>query len=545
MKRNGLCPLCMLKRLFMKRLEVSEIYTAQRYDNSLAQTPPMGWSTWNTFKNRINQEVIYDTAKAMVDKGFLNVGYEYLNIDDNWMSNKKDLNGLLQGDMTTFSEGIPALIKKVNDLGLKVGLYSSNGTKTCEDLPTIWGNEKAELYNMASWGMEYFKFDFCHNLKLSQYAPLIYSVSVAPKGSSEGTEYPCNEAILEGAAKLIIDEKVSAKYHVCGLDIGKGSMAYNDIKVNSDGEYVLTVNIRKHGRYEKFLMVLVNDDESYEIEFSPQKRWNITARFQTVIKLRKGNNTIKLFNPVSSRAISAMLQYQKIGSMLIEASKTLAEKTGKKEKPILFSICEWGRNKPYKWGYTAGNVWRTTGDIFALWWRIVMIYEHNVKLHEYAGIGCWNDPDMLEVGNGKLTYDENIAHFSLWCMMNAPLILGNDIREVSQDVIDIVCKKEIIAINQDKLGKQAKRIIKGKVDILIKPLEDKSVAVCIFNKTKKDKVINFSIDNLIADEYINLNKAEMYYIEDLWQNESFETLSDYSCDVKSHGVKVYKIKAKD
>ena len=99
------------------------------------------------------------------------------------------------------------------------------------------------------------------------------------------------------------------------------------------------------------------------------------------------------------------------------------------EKKILYSICEWGWNKPWKWGGTAGNIWRTTGDIQPNWASVMGIYEFNVRLDKYARPGAFNDPDMLEVGNGNLTFDENKAHFTLWSMMAAPLILGNDVRE--------------------------------------------------------------------------------------------------------------------
>ena len=133
-----------------------------------------------------------------------------------------------------------------------------------------------------------------------------------------------------------------------------------------------------------------------------------------------------------------MLQYQNMGKQLQYATKKVAEDTNSKEKPIVFSICEWGWNRPYKWGGTAGNLWRTTPDIRPEWlWMINYMYRHNVKLDKYASVGHWNDPDMLEVGNGKLTYDENVAHFSLWCMMASPLILGNDLRSITPEVLSI------------------------------------------------------------------------------------------------------------
>ncbi|MBQ9114656.1 MAG: hypothetical protein IJY07_01840 [Clostridia bacterium] len=149
MKRNGMCPICYLKKLFGLRESVTEIYDPTPYDNGVALTPPMGWSSWNTFKNRIDEDLIYDTARAMVDSGLKDAGYTYVNLDDNWHSSLRDADGNLQGDLTTFAHGIPALVKKINDLGLKVGIYSSNGTETCEDLPGTLYHEKQDALTFA------------------------------------------------------------------------------------------------------------------------------------------------------------------------------------------------------------------------------------------------------------------------------------------------------------------------------------------------------------------------------------------------------------
>ena len=172
--------------------------------------------------------------------------------------------------------------------------------------------------------------------------------------------------------------------------------------------------------------------------------------------------------------------------MLKEATKQVAKENNTEEKPIVYSICEWGKNQPWKWGDTAGNLWRTTPDIRPIWIWMMFIYSRTVKLYKHSSKGHYNDPDMLEVGNGKLTYDENISHFSLWCMMNAPLILGNDLRKMTDNVLNIITNKEMIEINQDSLCKQAKRIVKGKIDVLAKPLENDRVAICVFNKSKKE-----------------------------------------------------------
>ena len=186
-KRNKMCPFCYLRKMFAGAPKVSERQFPP-YENDVRKTPLMGWSSWNTFRNRISHELIVETAKAMKEKGLLDAGYGYVNLDDNWHSNLRDDNGEWQGDLVRFSKGIPALVKEVNGLGFKVGLYSSNGTLTCEDLPASLHREEADARTLAKWGVEYFKYDFCHNEKISSYAPLVYALEVAPLGGWESKE---------------------------------------------------------------------------------------------------------------------------------------------------------------------------------------------------------------------------------------------------------------------------------------------------------------------------------------------------------------------
>ena len=264
-----------------------------------------------------------------------------------------------------------------------------------------------------------------------------------------------------------------------------------------------------------------------------------TARFQTPVTLKAGDNKIRLFNPIGNRADSAMLQYQNMGKQLRLATQKVSRDTNSPEKPIVFSICEWGWNKPYVWGGPAGNLWRTTPDIRPSWpWMINWMYRHNVKLDKYASIGHWNDPDMLEVGNGNLTLDENRSHFSLWCMMASPLILGNDLRTISKEVLEIVTNKNLIAINQDPLGIQCRRIKKGGVDTLIKPLADGSFALCFFNKFGGPKTASCSLRAL---ENYGLQFSEEYTVRDLWSGEVQSVKDKLITRVNKHGVKVYKI----
>lgn len=538
MKRNGMCPICFVKRFFNVPSKVSEVYPADFYCNGAALTPPMGWSSWNTFRNRIDENLIYDTAVAMKEKGLVDAGYHFVNIDDNWVDNARDDEGRIQADKLTFPNGIPALVEKVNAMGISLGVYSSNGTATCEDLTASLYHEWTDAYTFAKWGVEYFKYDFCHNIPLSEYAPLVYAVTISKNGI--GRTYDCKEAELSGLARYMKKKGFDGKY-VSGLDRREGAMSFDNIEVEEDGVYNVTVHIVKHGQYEKCLMLEANGSEREVLIFPSQKRFNMTAKFTVSMRLKKGKNTLKLFNPIGTRADSAMLQYVNMGRQLKKATEKVARDAGKPEKPITFSICEWGFNQPYKWGRYAGNLWRTTPDIRPIWPWIKILYNHTVKLYKYAGVGGWNDPDMLEVGNGKLTFEQNRSHFALWCMMCAPLILGNDLRNISDDVLKIVKNPDLIAINQDALGVPAKRVVKGTVDVLVKPLADGSVAVCAFNKGGKKKY-NLNLKKVLSDEYARCKKTENFVATNLWDKSETTTNGVISISVNKHDSAVFIVR---
>lgn len=541
MKRNNMCPFCYIRSLFMPKHPTSVKPDLEQYDNGVALTPPMGWSSWNTFKNRINEKLILETATAMKDNGLVDAGYRYLNLDDCWQSSQRDENGELAGDYEAFPNGIPSLVKKINAMGIKVGAYTSNGTLTCEDLPASLGRESFDAYTLAKWGIEYFKYDYCHHIVLPRYAPLVYSISIS-QFDGHPIEYSVHNAILSGLARFMTDTKLPSGSYVSGLDANQGKITYNNIEVDEDGKYVLSINVKKHGEYEKYLIVKVNDQDQYEILFPPQKKYNVTARFQVIVELKKGKNKIELFNSITSNADSEMYQYLRMGKALKNATERVAKERKKAEKPIVYSICEWGWGKPFNWGAKAGNLWRTTPDIRPWWFWIKIIYEHNVKLYKYASKGHYNDPDMLEVGNGKLTYNQNVSHFSLWCMMNAPLILGNDLRTMSEQVKSIVTNKSLIAINQDALAKQAKRVKRGNVDVLAKPLADGSTAICFFNKSAHCKAIKFKLNSLCDDDYIAMKKQDSYVAQEQWSSEKITTSNEMKVTLEKHQTKVYIIK---
>ncbi len=524
------------------------------YENGAALTPPMGWSSWNTFRNRINEDLIYETAKALKESGLAECGYQYINIDDCWQSSLRDANGRLQGDLDSFPSGIKSLVEKVNALGLKLGIYSSNGSLTCEDLPASLGNEAVDADTFAEWGIEYLKYDFCHNIPISSQAPKIIKIIVSGCGLKDGIELCADDALLSGDAKVVSDAKVSSCKYIDGLSAGCGACEFTQVNVPETGEYVLTVVFRKGGKTEKYIEALVNGSDVYRAVLPATKAFTLDGRYQIKIKLDKGVNTIKLYNPVASKQDSAAIQYSNMGKELKRATKEYAEKHGCDEKPIVYSICEWGRNFSWRWGSHAGNLWRTTPDIMPKWFSVVGIYEFNVLLYKYAKPGSWNDPDMLEVGNGSLTYEENKSHFTLWCMMAAPLILGNDVRKFinpdgtvnkNNDAYRIISNKDLILIDQDPLGIQCRRIkTNGAEDVLVKPLVNDEFAVCFFNKANSSSKMEYDVKDIVTQAFVTTPIVSEYVAKDLWSGEEIDVAGKLSALVPAHGVKIFKVRVK-
>lgn len=546
LKNKDICPKCEVKKLLAK----TQIhYTKdEMYNNGAALTPPMGWSSWNIFRHNINENVILDIAKAVKESGLADAGYVYINLDDCWQSSMRDENGRLQGDFSTFPHGIKWLVERINELGLKVGIYSSNGTLTCEDLPASLYNEQIDAETFAEWGIEYFKYDYCHHVLIPTDAPYIDSISIVGKGIENELVFKAKDATLKGDAKVVNEE--DGKTYVKGLCSGLGTIEFNNIEVSEDGEYIFTLIMRKNTCKGQFCVVTVNGTDKYDFLIAEQKAFSREGRRQIKINLKAGINTISITNPVASPMDSAAMQYEKMGKELVKATKKYAEENNCDEKKILYSICEWGWNKPWKWGGRAGNIWRTTGDIQPNWASVMGIYEFNVRLDKYAGPGAFNDPDMLEVGNGKLTYEENKSHFTLWSMMAAPLILGNDIRTfikedgtVDKDnkVLQILTNKDVIKVNQDKLGIQCKRIKSGLKDILVKPLENNEVAVCFFNKTNSNTLMTCDMADIHNVVEVTLPNADSYTCKELWYKTEEIVTDKISATVAPHGVKIFKI----
>ncbi|REF37397.1 glycoside hydrolase family 27 protein [Thermasporomyces composti] len=205
-------------------------------------------------------------------------------------------------------------------------------------------------------------------------------------------------------------------------------------------------------------------------------------------------------------------------------------------RPIVYSICEWGQNKPWTWAKGVGHLWRTTGDIADTWESMLAIAKKNMTLAEYAGPGHWNDPDMLEVGNGGMTDVEYRTHFSLWAVMAAPLLIGTDLRRATSATMEILLNTELIAINQDPLGVQARIVTSYKgLHVLSKPLADGGRAVALFNENDSAAEISTTLLD------IGLEPGQSVPVRDVWTHSETETADKISATVPPHGTVVYRV----
>ena len=205
-------------------------------------------------------------------------------------------------------------------------------------------------------------------------------------------------------------------------------------------------------------------------------------------------------------------------------------------RPIVFSICEWGVKDPYQWAPKISNLWRTTGDIQDNWQSVMTILDQQVGLYKYAGPGHWNDPDMLEVGNGGMTTTEYKAHFSLWSILAAPLIAGTDLRHMSDQTKEILENKDVIAVDQDPAGIEGhKALDNGNQEVWVKPMQDGSEAVLLLNRSPKRAFMT------ITAEQAGLKKATYYKMKNLWSHKYKRTDDLIRGYVPSHGVVMYRV----
>ena len=227
-----------------------------------------------------------------------------------------------------------------------------------------------------------------------------------------------------------------------------------------------------------------------------------------------------------------------------EAYGKMSDALAASGRPIVFSICEWGQSKPWTWARGVGQLWRTTGDIASCFdckkkwqtgWKTLL--DQNAELYSYAGPGHWNDPDMLEVGNRPMTLAESRAHFSLWCMLAAPLIAGNDVRNMKPEIHDILTNRDVIALDQDPLGKQAMRVrMDDSGEVWVKQLSGGEWGVCLFNTSATAATMKLNWADLPG------LGAGKFKVRNMWEGkDAGDTAASFSADVGSHDVALLRL----
>ncbi len=226
----------------------------------------------------------------------------------------------------------------------------------------------------------------------------------------------------------------------------------------------------------------------------------------------------------NAEGLDPEVQYAKLRDALAQSGR-----------PIVFSICNWGVRTPWRWGPTTGNLWRTTGDINDTYDRMSLIGFGQNGLEKFAGPGHWNDPDMLEIGNGGMKRDEYRTHMALWALLAAPLLAGNDLRSMSPETKELLTNSDVLAVNQDKKGVQGHRVWEeGPLEIWVKPLADGSQAVGLFNRSESASKLTLDFKSIGAPASAKLR--------DLLDHKDLGAVQNsYLAEVPTHGVVLVRV----
>ena len=552
------------------------------YSKTKNRLPAMGWNSWNAFGSGNTEALTKAMADAIVELGLDKLGYQYVVLDDGCYKSER-IEGELSNEEVKFPSGFKALSDYVHEKGLLFGMYNDIGTNLCAGAAVgTCGHEETDAASYLEWGVDFLKVDNCYylwdNATFSDatnakyvYAPNIKGIRL----EGEGMQLSLN-AVADGRLTGRGGEKKEDYVTNLGTFDGTGPDA-TPVGVQSgelefrivapkDGEYKLYVNFAsgEEPGCGSWLQVAVGNGEETKLFYDDfliseknQEGENIFSESAAItVVLKEGENTLRLMN--HRRQENTLDSY----ATLLKALKEQAP-----QKDILLSICEWGKTQPHNWGYKVGDSWRILNDItfrvgsdgdpgVGSWidgytTSVTTQYNKAVIMDEFAGLDKgWNDPDMLMVGMNGLTEEMCRTHFAMWCMMNSPLMLGLDLRRVKKGdwIYQIIANKELIAINQDALGIQAKRIYcslakenpdtayirdTDRVDVLAKPLADGGVALSFINVSDKEQGKQSVTKAQILErlgEKLGVNslfgQTRAYKITDVWSGESWESNSD-------------------
>ncbi|NMA90281.1 MAG: alpha-galactosidase [Amphibacillus sp.] len=533
--------------------------------------PAMGWNSWNAFGSKNSEALTKAMADAIIDLELDKLGYKYVVLDDGCYKSER-VDGLLSNETVKFPSGFKSLSDYIHSKGLLFGMYNDIGTNLCAGAAVgTCGYEDVDTQSYVDWGVDFLKVDNCYylwdnatfsdetNAKYT-YAPNIRSITVSGADVDQTLSAVNDGKLLGNGAVKSEDDYVTNigtfdGTHGDVTPIGElwSELAFT-VDVPEAGEYAITVNYASGeevgtGRWLQLAVGNIENEVRYFDDLLPLTETKISFinSEEIIVSLAKGENVIRLMN--HRRQENTLNSYAAFLEGLNAADPN---------HEIVLSICEWGKTHPHHWGYKVGDSWRILNDITfnvgsdgdpgkAVWSddytaSITSQYNKAVIMDEFAGLDKgWNDPDMLVIGMDGLTQTMNETHMAMWCMMNAPLMLGMDLRRVKKgdEIWNIIANKELIQLNQDPLGIQAKRIYcsidqenpdtvyvkdNNRVDILAKPLANGDIALSFINLSDKlesnvhqvdvELIIKYIGDKMVnADQFKN---ARNFTVTDLW-----------------------------
>lgn len=546
------------------------------YNKKKGHLPCMGWNSWNAFGSGNTEELTKCMAEKVVELGLKDLGYEYIVLDDGcYMPERVD--GLLSNETLKFPNGFKALSQYIHSKGLKFGMYNDIVTNLCAGAAVgTCGHEKEDAKTYLDWGVDFLKVDNCYylwdNATFSNpenaryvFAPNIKSISI-----NGNKYYSDKDGVITGNRAFIKDGYATfiGTFDGTGpvdtpVGLQSSELCFR-VNVPKDGKYDMTVNYAtgKEEGVGEFIQIAVGtdgvNDLSYDDFLDPTENQETFIDSKPIsLMLKEGENIIRIMN--HRRQENTLASYGELVKAFSECDP---------DNDLILSICEWGKTSPQNWGYKIGDSWRILNDItFQVGadgdpgkgsWEsdyttsVTAQYNKAVIMDEFSGPDKgYNDPDMMMIGMDGLDETMNRTHMTMWCLLNAPLMLGLDLRRVKRNdsVWNIISNKELIKLNQDELGIQAKRIFSSlalsnpdteyirdnaRVDILAKPLADGSIALSIINLNSKCESKAFTIsfeliEKYIKDKMVNSDaffKASSYELRNLWSLEVFEIIGN-------------------
>ena len=562
------------------------------YNKKKGRLPAMGWNSWNAFGSGNTEALTKAMAEKIVELGLDKLGYEYCVLDDGCYCSERE-DGKLKNEPQKFPSGFRALADFIHEKGLKFGMYNDIGTNLCAGAAVgTYLHEAVDAKCYLDWGVDFIKVDNCYymfdNATFSN--PENARFTYAPNIKGIKLREACLSAVKDGkitgsGAKVSDDASFVTNIGTFdGTNTGtspvgdmSGELTFNvNAGIPEDlgyDEMVLSVEYatgREPG-VGSWLQIAVDNEDGSTLVYDDfvketENKESFVWSEGIPVKLKKGKNVIRLMN--HRRQENTLHSYAELLKGFNEADH---------DNDVILSICEWGKTQPQNWGYKVGDSWRILNDItFRVGWdgdpgigrwfdpgtpSVTSQYNKAVVMDEFAGLDKgWNDPDMLMIGMNGLTDVQCKTHMAMWCMMNSPLMLGLDLRRVQKGdwIYNIIANKELIALNQDPLGIQAKRLSttietedpskdyitnNNRVDILVKPLADGSAAISFINVSEVSKEGDFSIS---AEDipFTSFKKGSKYSVTDLWTGEEnenttgvFKVTSLAACDSVTVRVK--------